>query len=94
MLQAPMAGVSTPAMAAAVCEAGGLGAISIGASGVTAAREMIAEVTARTSRPFNVNLFVHQNPVAEAAREAAWLDVIRRGERWGNPFAVRYACWG
>lgn len=77
LLQAPMAGVSTPAMAAAVCEAGALGGISIGASGVPAAREMIAEVAARTSRPFNVNLFVHASPVADDEREAAWLEWLR-----------------
>ena len=34
ILQAPMAGVSTPAMAAAVSNAGGLGAIGVGATGL------------------------------------------------------------
>lgn len=74
VIQAPMAGVSTPAMAAAVCEAGGLGSIAVGATDAVGARTMIAEVRARTARPFNVNVFVHRAPVADAAREAAWLD--------------------
>lgn len=38
ILQAPMAGTSTPAMAAAVSEAGGLGALGLGAATVEAAR--------------------------------------------------------
>ena len=73
LVQAPMAGVSTPAMAAAVSEAGGLGGIAIGASDVATARAMIAETRARTARPFNVNVFCHRPARADAAREAAWL---------------------
>lgn len=68
-----MANVSTPAMAAAVSEAGGLGSISVGASGAEAARGMIAAVRAATDRPFLVNVFCHHPPVADRAREAAWL---------------------
>src|SRR5690606_34610775 len=41
IVQAPMAGVSSPALAAAVSNAGGLGSIAIGASRHDAAREMI-----------------------------------------------------
>ena len=48
IIQAPMAGVSTPAMAAAVANAGGLGSIGVGAVNATAAAEMIAAVRART----------------------------------------------
>ena len=73
VVQAPMAGVSTPAMAAAVCEAGALGSIAIGANDVAAARAMIDEVRARTTRAFNVNVFAHRPAVADAARERAWL---------------------
>jgi nitronate monooxygenase len=76
IVQAPMAGVSTPRMAAAVAEAGGLGSIAVGAAGVAGAAEMIAEMRARTDRPFNVNLFVHAPPRADAARETAWLKAM------------------
>ena len=38
IIQAPMAGVSTPALAVAVSNAGGLGSIGIGASDVAGAR--------------------------------------------------------
>ena len=73
ILQAPMAGVSTPAMAAAVSDAGGLGAIGVGAAGAEGARRMIAAVRAATDRPFHVNVFCHRPAVVDEAREAAWI---------------------
>jgi nitronate monooxygenase len=73
IFQAPMAGVSTPEMAAAVCNAGGLGAIGVGSVGAEATRRMIAAVRARTDRPFHVNVFCHRPARANAARESAWL---------------------
>jgi nitronate monooxygenase len=73
LVQAPMAGVSTPAMAAAVSNAGALGSISIAAVDPPAAREAIAAVHRATDRSFLVNVFCHRPPVPDAAREAAWL---------------------
>jgi nitronate monooxygenase len=72
LLQAPMAGVSTPDLAVAVSNEGALGAIGIGASDVAGAAAMIRAVQTRTDRAFNVNLFVHSTPVPDPAREAAW----------------------
>lgn len=77
IIQAPMAGVSTPAMAAAVTEAGGLGSIGVGATDAAGARAMIAELRARTAGPFNVNLFCHRPALADAARETAWIARLR-----------------
>ncbi|OMJ31234.1 2-nitropropane dioxygenase [Sphingomonas sp. Sph1(2015)] len=77
ILQAPMAGVSTPAMAAAVNAGGGLGAIALGAGDADAAARMIAETRERTERPFNVNLFVHAPPEPDPARETAWCEALR-----------------
>jgi nitronate monooxygenase len=76
IVQAPMAGVATPELAAAVSNAGGLGSIGLGASDATAARGMIDGLKSRTNRAFNVNLFVHAPGRADAAREAAWLDAM------------------
>ncbi|WP_242129135.1 nitronate monooxygenase [Sphingobium sp. Sx8-8] len=73
IVQAPMAGVSTPELAAAVSNAGALGSISVAATDAAGAREMIAGVRALSDRPFNVNVFVHQPTAQDAAREAAWL---------------------
>lgn len=74
LIQAPMAGVSTPLLAASVSEAGGLGSIGLGATDVEGARAMIEEVRGRTGRAFNVNLFVHVRAQADPARETAWLE--------------------
>ncbi|RBO90939.1 NAD(P)H-dependent flavin oxidoreductase [Pseudochrobactrum asaccharolyticum] len=73
IIQAPMAGISTPALAAAVSNAGGLGSIGVGATNPAGARMMIEELRARTQRVFNVNVFVHAKPKADPAREADWL---------------------
>lgn len=77
IFQAPMAGVATPALAAAVSDAGGLGGLGIGTGTLESARSMITETQRLTSRPFNVNLFVHRTPKADARTESAWLDFLR-----------------
>ncbi|WP_428063815.1 NAD(P)H-dependent flavin oxidoreductase [Brevundimonas sp.] len=76
VIQAPMAGVSTPQMAAAVSDAGALGSIGVGATDADGAGRMIAETRALTDRSFNVNLFVHATPRRDLAREAAWLQAL------------------
>jgi nitronate monooxygenase len=76
IIQAPMAGVSTPALAAAVAEAGGLGGVAVGAVDAATARGLIAAVRALTTRPFVVNVFCHRPPVRDAARDAAWLAAL------------------
>lgn len=73
IIQAPMAGVSTPALAAAVSNAGALGSIGVGAADAAGTRAMIAELQALTPRAFNVNFFVHQPGVANPAVDARWL---------------------
>ncbi|MBW3500934.1 nitronate monooxygenase family protein [Janthinobacterium sp. NKUCC08_JDC] len=73
IIQAPMAGISTPRMAAAVSNAGGLGSLAIGSGTVAQARQMIMDTRALTDRPFNVNVFCHAPAVRDARREAAWL---------------------
>jgi nitronate monooxygenase len=73
IIQAPMASVSTPAMAAAVSNAGGLGSLGVGASTAAQARQAIEETRALTGRPFGVNVFCHQPPRRDPEREAGWL---------------------
>ena len=77
IIQAPMVGVSTPALAAAVSAAGGLGSLGLGASSPVQARELIAQTRALTSLPVNYNLFCHAPARADAAREAAWCERLR-----------------
>jgi nitronate monooxygenase len=73
IIQAPMAGVSTPEMAAAVSNSGGLGSIGVGAVDADATRQMIAAVRARTERPFLVNVFCNKPAALDSARVASWL---------------------
>lgn len=77
IIQAPMAGVSSPAMAAAVSNAGALGSIGVGATDPEGARGMIAAVRARTQRAFNVNVFCHRPATIDLTRESEWLEQLR-----------------
>jgi nitronate monooxygenase len=77
IIQAPMAGVGTPALVAAVSNAGGLGSLGVGAMKPEAARNTIRETRAATRAPFNVNVFCHAPARADAAVERAWLNWLR-----------------
>ena len=77
IVQAPMAGVSTPAMAAAVSNAGALGSIGIGSVNAASAAKLMETLRERTRRSFNVNVFCNTPPKADAAVEAAWLERLR-----------------
>jgi nitronate monooxygenase len=76
ILQAPMAGVSTPEMAIAVAEAGGLGALACAQLTVEQARKDLATIRVGTKRPINVNFFCHTPPVPEPERIAAWRKLL------------------
>jgi len=73
LVQAPMAGVSTPELAAAVSNAGGLGSISVGASTPEQAEAMIKKTQSLTSGPINVNVFCHEAVQRNEALELAWI---------------------
>jgi nitronate monooxygenase len=72
ILQAPMAGVSTPEMAIAVSEAGGLGSLAVAQLTLEQARKDLAAIRQGTKRPINVNFFCHKPPAPEPARIASW----------------------
>jgi nitronate monooxygenase len=74
VLQAPMANAATPTLAAAVSEAGGLGALGSATLPVDELRRQTAEIRERTGRPFQLNFFCHEPPeltgdLATRARE-------------------------
>ncbi|BAN27991.1 NAD(P)H-dependent flavin oxidoreductase [Caballeronia insecticola] len=83
IIQAPMAGVSTPALAAAVSNAGGLGSLGVGAMNADGARKVIRETRELTGKPFNINVFCHAPAQANAAIERAWTD-------WLVPLFAQY----
>jgi nitronate monooxygenase len=72
ILQAPMAGASSPAMAIAVSEAGGLGSIAAAMLTPEGLRSELQIVQQGTGRPYNVNFFTHVAPQVDAERERKW----------------------
>jgi nitronate monooxygenase len=72
ILQAPMAGASSPAMAIAVSEAGGLGSIAAAMLTPDGLRSELQIVQQGTARPCNVNFFTHAAPQMDAERERKW----------------------
>ena len=92
IVQAPMAGVSSPAMAATVANAGALGSIGVGATDAAGAARMIEAVRAATNRSFAVNVFCHRPAARDEVREAAWLERLRpQFERFGAEPPARLA---
>jgi nitronate monooxygenase len=91
IIQAPMAGgPSTPALAAAVSDAGGLGFLGAGYLTVGKLTEDIAATRALTDRPFGVNLFVGGGAPADAGAVTAFAERLaaeseRAGVALGTP---------
>jgi len=68
IVQAPMAGSSTPALAIAVSKAGGLGSLGLAMHSQEALRTDCATVSNATDSPYNANFFVHSEPVDDLER--------------------------
>jgi nitronate monooxygenase len=91
IVQAPMAGgPSTPALAAAVCAAGGLGVVAAGYRSPDQLGEDIAAVRALTAAPFAVNLFLAEQAAIDEAVLGAYEralagEAARRGVALGAP---------
>jgi nitronate monooxygenase len=78
IIQAPMAGVSTLALALAVSRAGALGSLATGAtSSADVVAQQLADLQAATDKPFNVNVFCHQPPTPDLERDSQWLAYLR-----------------
>ena len=84
IVQAPVGGISTPALAAAVSEAGGLGTLSITWREPDALRAMLRETRAGTGKPFAVNLVLAWDP-AERLEIALEAGVRIVSFFWGDP---------
>jgi nitronate monooxygenase len=72
IIQAPMAGAQSGAMAIAVSNAGGLGSLPCAMLAPEAMRRELEAMRAQTAKPFNVNFFCHRPPKPSASREARW----------------------
>lgn len=76
LIQAPMAGSQGHRLAAAVCEAGGLGSIPCAMLSSAALRQELQAMRELTERPFNLNFFSHVPPEPDTAREAGWREAL------------------
>jgi nitronate monooxygenase len=87
IVQAPLSGgPSTPELAAAVANAGGLGFVATGYKTAAAARKDIAALRELTAAPFGVNLFAPPVPVTDPAAVAAFAaSLADEAERYGVP---------
>jgi nitronate monooxygenase len=87
IIQTPMAGAGTPALAAAVSNVGGLDSLGVGATNAEGARKMIAAFRALSARSLNVNVFCRQ-PAKLDAKPGERMDrATAAGVRaiWRNP---------
>jgi nitronate monooxygenase len=73
IIQAPMAGVTTPALAAAVSDAGGLGSLGCAMLSHEDVALAAERLRAMSNRPFNLNFFCHPRPERHPDREVRWL---------------------
>jgi nitronate monooxygenase len=76
VIQAPMAGSQGSGLAIAVSNAGGVGSLPCALLAPDAIRAELSAVTAATGRPYNVNFFVHREPLVDTARESAWRAIL------------------
>ena len=76
LIQAPMAGSQGHRLAAAVCQAGGLGSIPCAMLTPAALRQELEAMRGLTAHPFNLNFFSHLPPEPDAAREALWREML------------------
>lgn len=67
IIQAPMAGSTTPALAAAVSNAGGLGSIGCARQAPDGVQDLFDATRRATNLPFNLNFFAHDDPPLDPA---------------------------
>jgi nitronate monooxygenase len=72
LIQAPMAGLQTHALAVAVSNAGGLGSLPCAMLSLDTMRDELMALGKQTGKPFNVNFFCHAPSAPNAEREAVW----------------------
>lgn len=72
IIQAPMAGSTTPEMVIAVSNAGGLGSLPAALLSAEQMRDAMEQIRAQTNRPINVNFFAHTPPEANPAAQTTW----------------------
>jgi nitronate monooxygenase len=77
ILQAPMAGASGSAMAIAVGNAGGLGALPCAMLTHAQVRAEVETFRSACSGPLNLNFFCHQPPAPDPEQDARWKQALK-----------------
>lgn len=77
ILLAPMAGVSTPELAAEVSNQGALGSLGLGANSVETARQQILATQALTDKPFQLNFFCHESYATDVDANQNWIQYLK-----------------
>jgi nitronate monooxygenase len=102
IIQGPMAGGGSPALAAAVSNAGGLGSLGCGMLSPEAITRQVAEVRSLSDRPFLLNFFVQDAPsptqeeIARASEllrpiwEALGWDTLPIPKQWCENFSAQF----
>lgn len=72
IIQAPMAGATTPEMVIATSEAGGLGSLPAALLTTEQTKAALDQIRSATSKPINVNFFAHSNPQADPVAQMRW----------------------
>ncbi|HUF21621.1 MAG TPA: nitronate monooxygenase [Burkholderiales bacterium] len=72
IVQAPMAGHTSPEMPVAVCEAGGLGSFPCALLTPAQVRDEVGKIRTQTRRPLNLNFFCHPTSRRDPVIEGAW----------------------
>lgn len=79
-----MAGVDSVRLAAAVCNAGGLGSLACALRSFDEVRASVEKLRRATDRPFNLNFFSHAMQAPSQAQVEKWKDFLRPFYgRWG-----------
>jgi nitronate monooxygenase len=84
MIQAPMAGSDSVALARSVSSTGALGSLACALLGVDDVREAVRSLRHEMTRPFNLNFFTHTMEPPDAAAL----------EKWKSFLAPHYKRWG
>ena len=69
LIQAPMASAATPALSAAVANAGGLGSLGAALLSPAAVTDQVAELRRATDRPLNLNFFANTPATPDPVRD-------------------------
>lgn len=77
IIQAPMAGSTSPELAAAVSNAGAMGSLGCAMMGPDTVRGEIAKLRGATNRAFNINFFCHAPPGDSAVKNARAVELLQ-----------------